>query len=407
MLRLVLYVVLAIALTAPLVAETYFDVGSPWKTAVVWLGLQVALWASYPRYRWYLAQQATFTLTLLVVVNLLLSPLVPLVVEQPAPTLVHNLNERFEIPLPGFEGVQVVTTNRYGHRTNGPIDYSTKPASSLQIVAIGGSTTEEILLDDRKTWPSLLGSHLQRTLARKIEVINTALAGTRTEQQFASFRDSAAYAPDVAVFMLGINDWNRAIVRANRSALERIAASLMPWSFRQSLLYQGIATLRTLLQNDNRPKQVEPRAEEAFLVSQSGFARSVPTIDFRLSNVDESFRHWFSRIMDECRKRKILCVFTDQPIAYDQNIDPALRDRLWMTPPLQRYALKLADLRSIADLYNSWIRQTTTSEGFLFCQLADRMPPTAEFFYDDCHFTEKGAERVAELLTQCLMSYRR
>jgi hypothetical protein len=81
----------------------------------------------------------------------------------------------------------------YGHRTNGPIDYSTKPAGGLRI-AIGGSTTEEILLDDRKTWPSLLGAHLEKTLARKIEVINTALAGTRTEQQFAAFRDSAAYA---------------------------------------------------------------------------------------------------------------------------------------------------------------------------------------------------------------------
>ena len=35
-----------------------------------------------------------------------------------------------------------------------------------------------------------------------------------------------------------------------------------------------------------------------------------------------------------------------------------------------------------------------------FIDLDALLPKTLEYFYDDCHFTEKGSERVAEVLSE-------
>jgi hypothetical protein len=378
LLRIILYVALAVLLTAPSIAEAYFDVGTPWRTAATWLGLQVALWASLPHYRSFLVQQATFTLTLLVVGNFFLSPLVALAVEQAVPGRVHNLEDRFHVLRPGSDSIPAVTTNPPGHCTNGVFEYPREPPGTLRIVAIGGSTAAGITIDDGRTSSSLLGARLQSTLGRKVEVINAGLAETQAELQFATFHDSA-YAPRVAIFELGIDDWNRAIVRAKQPTLERVAASLVLCSFRQSLLYRGIVPLSGLWRNRSGPEQGESRKVGATAVTQSAIGRSVHVIRFRLSSVDESFHYWLGRIVHECRRQRILCVFAEQPTSNDSGIEPVLRRHLSMTPPL-------------------------IEAGLLFCPLASRLSPTSEFFNDDRHLTEKGARHAADLLAECLLT---
>ena len=68
-------------------------------------------------------------------------------------TLQPNLVEVIDVQgdgMPGIEGVQRITTDALGYRVNRPIDYE-RPAG-LRVFAIGGSTTEDIHLDDHRTW---------------------------------------------------------------------------------------------------------------------------------------------------------------------------------------------------------------------------------------------------------------
>jgi hypothetical protein len=48
-------------------------------------------------------------------------------------------------------------------------------------------------------------------------------------------------------------------------------------------------------------------------------------------------------------------------------------------------------------------RNDRAIDGFPFCPLARSIPPTTEYFYDDCHFNENGARKVASLLADCLL----
>ena len=72
--------------------------------------------------------------------------------------------------IPGIHGLQHITTDAKGFRVTPPIDYGTK--RGLRIFAIGGSTTEQIYLDDKATWTYLLQTKLARALGRPVEVIN-------------------------------------------------------------------------------------------------------------------------------------------------------------------------------------------------------------------------------------------
>src|SRR5262249_25628963 len=138
----------------------------------------------------------------------------------------------------GVDNDQTVTTNARGHRSNGPIDYEHKPTGALRIVTIGASTTEEAKLDDHKTWTYLVGQTLEKATGRKVEVINTALSGVRAEQNYEALLESEQYAPDVVTFLLGINDWDHAIAKAQWSSAHRLLFRLRAFSYGNSLLYR-------------------------------------------------------------------------------------------------------------------------------------------------------------------------
>jgi hypothetical protein len=67
-------------------------------------------------------------------------------------SLPPNLDYKLEISgdaMPGFVGVQHVTTDEMGFRTTKKIEY-TKKGTALRIFTIGGSTTEEIYTDNSR-----------------------------------------------------------------------------------------------------------------------------------------------------------------------------------------------------------------------------------------------------------------
>jgi hypothetical protein len=97
--------------------------------------------------------------------------------------------------VPGIEGVQRVTTDEKGFRVIPPVDYAAK--RGLRVFAIGGSTTEEIGLDDRATWTHLLQENLEERLGRDVEVINTGVAGIRARHHLATLREVLRYRPDL------------------------------------------------------------------------------------------------------------------------------------------------------------------------------------------------------------------
>jgi hypothetical protein len=127
-------------------------------------------------------------------------------------TLRPNMNRTVDVvgnAIPGIQGIQRITTDAMGFRVRPPVDYEHK--RGFRIFAIGASTTEQIALDDRSTWTYLLQEKLVAETGRPVEVINTGLAGTRALHHLVMLRHILDYSPDCAMFLIGVNDWNKHI----------------------------------------------------------------------------------------------------------------------------------------------------------------------------------------------------
>lgn len=410
--RTPLHVALSLAVSLPILVDVHVRFQPTAKLWAVLAGLNLAIWCSWPRYRSLALRQATMTVTLLIAANLLLSPLIPLIWGERTITLPPNHQVRFrhigDTRL-GLEGVHEMTTDGRGHRVNGPIDYAKKPVDALRIVAIGGSTTEQSDIDDRKAWTWLVAEDLSAALGRKVEMINTGVSGARGPHYYEALRSSEAYAPDVALFLMGINDWNAAIKAANRSPLDRVLRVFLPFSFFDSVLFNAAMTVRgTISAALGWGQDAEHVWEDdgRFLYEQNDSLQRPHKVDFRLDAVDDDYAGWVGRIMTECRRRAILCLFVEQPTAYGADIEPGLRRRLWMTPMNESYTLGLDDMRRVAATYNDWLAGTAKNAAFPFCATAAAFPPTLRLFYDDCHFTTAGSRHLASVVSTCLLGMR-
>ncbi|MBS0538985.1 MAG: SGNH/GDSL hydrolase family protein [Proteobacteria bacterium] len=411
------YVVCSLAITA-----TFFfgwssvarDTGFFWA---VLLGFNLAIWSSYPRYRSLALKQLTITLTLLVMANPFISIGLMLAKgdEPQAPTGMPGLVSRVRPVgerMVGFaDKVRRFSNDWHGHRTNGPIDYDKKNADVVRVVAIGASTTEEAFVDDRETWSSRAAAALEKSLGRKVELINTGVSGLRAEHDYRILVASAAYKPDIAIFLLGINDWNQAIIEAHREVNPP-----KPPGFR-GLIGKFLSVDHTILlkavqfavrfatwQLDQWgwPPPVDDDSNLELKDKQRSLDHA-RKIDYEPAAVSADYANWIGKIMDECRARKIECLFVDQPTAYHPDIEPDLRWRLWMTPLNADYTLSFQNMVATAKLYNDWLGNTAREKGFPFCQVSSHVPATTANFFDDCHFNDGGAALMGKLVGDCLI----
>jgi lysophospholipase L1-like esterase len=364
---------------------------------------QAGLLASLIPFRNVALKQISNAVTALVVMNLF-SPLLNFIGE-PVTTLQPNLRLHVRIAggaAFGVDGVQTITTDSKGYRTNTPIDYARKDPDTVRIVAIGGSTTEDIYLDDAKTWTSLLAARLSKALNRPVEMINTGVSGLRGWHHLLTLQESKKFSPDIAVVMMGINDWNRHIKLAQRSTTHGVIAYIGRFSIEETVLFRAIRMARAFAVGLVKPAAAVREETLAYRRSRHDSLSLKDVRSFQVSEVSKDYQTSVDGIAAECRKRRMLCFFVDQPTAYDSAIEPALKHRLWMTPPDEQYTLSLDDMANIAKFYNAWLQREAEKDGVEFCGVAKDVAPTTEFFFDDCHFNERGAQRIASLVAACM-----
>lgn len=325
-----------------------------------------------------------------------------------------NLDYKLEISgdaMPGFVGVQHVTTDEMGFRTTKKIEY-TKKGTALRIFTIGGSTTEEIYTDNSKTWSALLEANLAKRLGTEVEVINTGFAGLRAIHHLRMLEHISRYKPDAVVFLMGINDWNHHI-KAAIQAQTAVAATPSPGSDKgggnlQSVtqpttpLAQKFDITRSLLWKSIQRfvgKELVIKNDGSYYYLQN---HSVNRSDWRrltLDNVADDYKEVVNTITALCKKLDVQCLFTNQPTAYQPEISTDLKNRLWMTPPNESYSIDFADIHRISKTYNRWLLEHLPKSS---CDVSTALPPTTEYLIDDCHFNPKGSAVIADKISHCL-----
>ncbi len=152
--------------------------------------------------------------------------------------------------------------------------------------------------------------------------------------------------------------------------------------------------------NSNTPLMVKYDSE---LMQRRNWLNRPETVRYRPETVRPQYRHFIKKISETCREANLPLLFVTQPTAYQKGFDPKLKSKFWMTPPFEEYTLDIDSLIQISSIYNNYLRQFTAATNNYLCDISLEIPPSSEYFLDDCHFTEKGSEVIADLILSCVI----
>lgn len=322
----------------------------------------------------------------------------------------------------GFEFEKhMVSTDAKGNRVNKKINYSSKADSTFRIFAIGASTTEEEGLDDNLIWSNRLIKKIKKeNLFDKndYEIVNFGIGGLRTIHHYFTLKKNLKLKPDLIIFLIGVNDWNFQIANIKENFL--YSDFEITFDFRSSIIHKIVSKIyqqvkkRTIKinQSEGEIKSVNKIIHNISnpyldLIKRQTFKKeniqSFSKINIR--KVSERYDYWLKKIVKVCNKKKLNCLFVDQPTLYFISSETDLNVNLWMNPPFEDYKISSTDMLSIANLFNSHLKRNTNNDNIKFCEISKKINPNKYFFLDDVHFTPRGSLNVANKLYNCIEKF--
>jgi lysophospholipase L1-like esterase len=328
-----------------------------------------------------------------------------------------------------------LSINADGMRGDLPSD-----TQAYRILAVGGSTTICVYLDDAKVWPRLLQERLNVALGEAaVWVGNVGRPGHSTDEHVLQVEKLLAQDPeiDALVLLVGINDLLRFLPRADEprqpsglrqpsgweeaSPRERLGRAFSfypgwdeetPWYLRNFVTrISRLVTWHPLpLRGEGNIRPMGEKAEWlAYLRRHRASAsRMVPQLPDLRDGLAEYAAN-LNRIVDVAHREGVRVLLVTQPTLWRAGLSPEEASLLWAGgPPWNRmrhgapYFSADALARGMLQ-YNAALLEVCREHRVECLDAAGRMPRTPAVFYDDAHFTEHGSELLAGLLSDHLL----
>ena len=295
-----------------------------------------------------------------------------------------------------------VTRNGLGFRgPDPPADFD----AHLTFVAVGGSTTECRFLSDGKTWPDRVAARLSESF-ESTWVNNAGLDGHSTfGHRVLLDQVLLELEPDYLLFLVGVNDVGRDDVNEYDATLDPELASLRDRVIRASELLSTVQVLvrslratelglEHLWELDLTEEPAAPVVEEEIVAAVARHERDlVPGYGRRLAD-----------LVRTAREAGIEPILITQPVLWSEGPDAATGVPIG---PLV-YGDQTAAMRSrVLDAYNREARRVGAAHGVLVIDAGRGMPKDSRLYYDWMHYSNAGAERMAEIVSDTLIPWLR
>lgn len=339
--------------------------------------------------------------------------------------LAPGLKQQFRpVPdtMPGVSGPSVFSVNAVGTRgTEWSDDHR------VRILAVGGSTTECLYLDDSEAWPHLLEQRINEELgAGTAWVGNVGRSGHNTRNHILQVEKLLDQFPgvDLLILMIGINDLALRLLHESdfiplreesgkyrQKLFYRSFALIPPMEpelpfFQRLALWQQMRKFKKVVLEPESADNMQDTAGEIYKEWRS-FRQSAP--DYRdelpdLSSALTEYAQNIDTIIDGAREHGTHVMLLTQPSLYKEDLEKELADLLWfggvdnfMAAPGSEYYSVSAMKRGL-DAYNDVLLSACNQPDVSCVDLAAKLPKDTSVFYDDVHLNESGARKVAEIL---------
>jgi lysophospholipase L1-like esterase len=324
--------------------------------------------------------------------------------------------------LPGVNGVSRFVVSSLGLRGD------ELPAErAFRVLAVGGSTTQCLYLDQEEAWPRRLQDLLaaRAPAPLRVWVGNAGKAGRRLPEHRVQLEHLLPELGgiDAVVMLLGANDVNR---RLNEDARYRppdpsrpeVRAELLARAFdlyprdyallppSRSALLALVDRVRSAHRIRRHWQMIEDRRGGNYVAWRELRARASAIRDAPpdLRSALDAYASDLRAVEALVRARGVRVVFLTQPFVYRDDLPPELAALLWMgwvgerqTDAGQEY-YSVSALAQAYAAFNRTLLDVCRETAAECIDLEPLLPKDTRSFYDDIHFNEAGSERVARAL---------
>jgi len=327
--------------------------------------------------------------------------------------------------LVGIHGEKKFKTNAQGFR--GDEDFTD---TTYNVLCVGGSTTECNYLDNNETWYSLLNqspaiARLMGAGKKQVVIASVGLSGQTSFENYFMLNELLLKHKNIhqVVLMCGINDFvkvlakpslNISVVNQKDSLAQAHSISrywYIPgrindttWTGHSALLH----TLRMKFFSQSAKNTVDRKGEiikqwRANYSSRSKVLDTLPDLTQSL----KIFHQNIEQIATLCAAHQVKLLCINQATLWQDSLSENLSALLWMGG-IGKYQEQNGGVyyspKALAAgmrMFNETLKSTTLTHNILYIDIAGKLPKDTSVFYDDCHFNESGARKVAdEILSQ-------
>ena len=356
--------------------------------------------------------------------------------------LIPNLNavlEPDETIMPGISGPARYSVNSQGIRGS----EIRAGRSEYRILAVGGSTTECLYLDQSETWPQLLQEKLAETSAiENIWVGDVGRSGTTARDHVVQLKHLADQIPDLetVVVLVGVNDLTVALKQGGEYRLpqpitepeaekiqSRKAFLLAPGrfhspgtdylldphapAFKRSATWQLLKRVRMVIESRRGTNALAQDYHGTIYEVWRSHRQSAAEIREALPDLELpliEYRQNLNALADIAESYGIQLTIMTQPSLWRDDLSAHEDSLLWLggvgdfqSEPGRPYYSAAALARGMR-AFNLALIQVAQDRGVDLLDLDTRVPKDLRFFFDDVHFTEEGARKVASVLADHL-----
>jgi lysophospholipase L1-like esterase len=272
----------------------------------------------------------------------------------------------------------------------------------LSILAVGGSTTACTFLNEGKTWVDELGVSLGKRFA-PIWINNAGIDGHSSYGHLNFmhyYLPTLPFRPKLLLFLVGANDVDRDDIPGIDSSLNKGGAG--QWISSHSETIHFLQDLKWAIyppdiftdkQNWNFTHFKEVKLDQSY-------------VDAALNNQQpllKNYKERLTRLIESCEKLHIDAVLITQPLLFGDGTPQG------GNPHLDLHAVNKTDNGRVfwlkLQLYNEVTKQVAAEKRVHCIDLASLMPKDTTYFYDMVHYTNAGAQKLANIISDSLNDY--
>lgn len=325
--------------------------------------------------------------------------------------------------VPGISGESAFITNSRGIRGD-----EMPGEDAYAILAIGGSTTENLFLDQSEAWPYILQQRLNAAArGPRVWVGNVGKSGLTTRDHIIQLQHLLPELPriDAIVFLVGVNDLGlknqqestydphflsrpgaEGELLPRAFAVYPLGSDVLPWH-RRLAIWQLARNVKRRLLAAGRDYQDQSGGVIGRWRSERRNAIRIRETMPDLTEALGEYARNIERMIEVVREHGGRPVFLTQPTIWRPDLPPDARERLWVgkigegAGAHEYYSVEV--LAAEMERYNETLQATCRERGVECFDLASLLPKDTSVFYDDDHFTEEGSRMVADHLTRYLL----